>query len=303
MLRFRTALVAFFAFAAVPAATFAQTTGATVELPSNTSSRAGAVTLAQASGAAAEAASARPSSPVALDGLYLRAGFVLDRSKRTRFTDEDCSSTSPGPLALYGCGAGIDGAPLSSLGDFGTMAGFELGLGHVTSSALRLEALVQYLPSFSFEGRANFVRTPGRQAVSADMSSLTAMLAAYLDLPALGLPRVGPMIPFIGSGAGLSRIRIGDTRMDFPELNQRTVVPGGKHTGFAWMVTAGVALPVWEKVTLDVAWRYTDHGAVRTDRADGVVYREGRPPLVLDLAPTRADLRGHGFTVSLRYAF
>ena len=213
----------------------------------------------------------------------------------------DCSSKSP--AALYGCGAGIDGAPLGSLGDFGTTTGFELGLGHVTSSALRLEALVQYRPSLSFDGQANFLRTPGSQAVSADMSSLTAMLAAYLDLTALGLPRIGPLTPFVGSGAGLSRIRIGDTRMDFPELKQRTIVPGGRRTGFAWMVTAGLALSVWKDVTLDVAWRYTDYGAVRTDRADGVVYREERSPLVLDLARTRADLRGHGLTASLRYAF
>ena len=269
MLRFRTALVAlvaFLAIAAVPAATFAQTAGAARD-------------------------------------FYVRAGLVLDRSERTRFMDEDCSSTSPGPLALYGCGDGIDGAPLSSLGDFGTMTGFELGLGRTASSALRLEAFVQYLPSLSFEGSANFVRTPGSQAVSADLSSLTGMFAAYVDLSALGLPRVGPLTPFVGSGAGLSSVRIGETRMDFPELKQRTIVPGGRRVGFTWMVTAGLALPVSKEVTLDVAWRYTDYGTVRTDRADGVVHREGRAPLVLDLAPTRADLQGHGFTASLRYAF
>ena len=289
--RFLAALAAFLLIAAAPGLTLGQTTGATAERAANAPSGADTATASQ------------PSADGGAGPFYIRAGFVLNQSDRTRFMDENCSSTFPAALALYGCGDGIDGAPLSSLGDFGTMPGFELGLGRVTSSALRLEALVQYLPNFSFEGRANFLRTPGRQAVSADASSLTAMLAAYLDLPALGLPRIGPLTPFIGSGAGLSRVRIGETRMDFPELNQTTIVPRGQHTGFAWMVTAGVALPVWKEVTLDVAWRYTDHGGVRTDRADGVVYRQERDPLVLDLAPTRADLKGHGFTASLRYAF
>ena len=172
--------------------------------------------------AARDADTTPASGATALDGFYLRAGFVADGSKPTRFKDEDCSSTSP--AALYGCGDGVDGAPLSSLGDFGTKAGIDLGLGYVAAPALRLEAMLQHRPRFSFDGRANFIQTTDRQDVSAELSTLTGMLAAYVDLPALGLPRVGPLSPFAGAGAGLSRIRIGETRMEFPRT--RTVVPG-----------------------------------------------------------------------------
>ena len=288
--RLRAALFAALVVAAFPATTSAGSSGATGKGPSEPPSGI--------------ADTATPGSPDAAPAeFYVRAGFVLDGSKRTRFKDAgDCSSTSP--AALYGCGDGVDGAPLGSAGDFGTMAGFEVGLGYAASSALRLEALLQYRPRFSFRGRANFLRTPGRQAVSAKLSSLTGMLTAYLDLPALGGPGMKPVTPFIGSGAGLSIIRIGDTRMEFPGLKQTTVVPGGRRTSLAWMVTAGLALSWWDEVTLDLAWRYTDHGAVRTDRGDGTVDRDGwEQPLVLDLAPTRASLRGHGFMVSLRYGF
>ncbi len=266
---FRTALIAAVAATAVPAITSAQ----------------------------------RPvsSGSVAPDDFYFRAGFVLDGSAQTRFKDEDCSSTSP--AALYGCGSGNDGAPLSSLGDFGITAGFALGIGYAAAPALRLEALVQHRPGFSFEGRANFTQTTGRQAVSADLSSLTGMLAAYLDLSELGLPRLGPFGPFIGAGVGLVRIDIEETRMEFTRTT--TIVPGGQRVNLAWMLTAGVSAPLGEKVTLDLAWRYTDYGAVETGRGRGrIVWRDGsRAPLDLDLASTQADLASHGFMLSFRYAF
>ena len=168
----RTALVAAVAAAAMPAMASAQ------PVPPTTSP------------VAIGTAGSVSSGPTSRDDFYLRAGVVLDRSEKTRFKDTDCTSTSP--AALYGCGNGIDNAPLSSLGDFGTMAGFELGLGYAVAPALRLEAVIQYRPNFSFEGRANFTQTTDQQAVSADLSSLTGMLAAYLDLSELGLPRPVP---------------------------------------------------------------------------------------------------------------
>ena len=97
--------------------------------------------------------------------------------------------------------------------------------------------------------------------------------------------------------------RIGKTVMTFPATT--TTVPGGGQTGLAWMATAGVAVALDERVSLDLAWRYTDLGEVRTPRGPGrVVWRDGsREPLPLDLAPTKARLKGHGIRLSLRYAF
>ena len=50
---------------------------------------------------------------------------------------------------------------------------------------------------------------------------------------------------------------------------------------------------------------YTDHGAIETASGEGrVVWRdESREPLQLDLMETKAHLRSHGLSVSLRYAF
>ena len=231
---------------------------------------------------------------------YLRGGMGFDRPGKAVFTDTDCSSTAP--AALYGCGTGGDGAPYRSAGKFGTVPAVELGLGYATG-AVRLEALVEYRPDFTFDGRANFLAPDRRQDVSAELSSVSGMLAGFVDLVALGLPKPGPFAPFVGAGAGVAHTRIGKTTMTFPATT--TTVPGGSRTGPAWMVTAGVAVALGGRLALDLAWRYSDLGEVRTPRGPGrVVWRDGsREPLPLDLAPTRARLKGHGVRLSLRYAF
>ena len=233
-------------------------------------------------------------------GYYARAGVGVSRPDGVEFADRDCSSESP--AALYGCGVGGDGAPYRSRGAFGTVPALEAGLGRAVSSAVRLEVAVDYRPGFEFDGRANFLAPERRQSVAADVSSLSAMLVAYFDMRRKALREVGTLGFVIGAGAGIARNRIGETRMTFPATT--TVVPKGTRSGFAWMVTAGVEVPVSEHARLTFAWRYSDLGEVRTGRGQGrVMWRDGRrDPLLLDLAETRADLQGHGLRLSLRYA-
>ena len=183
------------------------------------------------------------------------------------------------------------------------MAGVEFGVGHILTRATRVEVLVEYRPRFAFDGRANFLEPTRQQSVSADLSSLSGMLAAYVDLPELGVPRLGRFSPFLGGGAGAVRVEIGETRMAFPRTT--TIVPGGRRVNLAWMLTAGVATSLSDDTTLELAWRYTDLGPVETGQGKGrVVWRDGsREPLPLKLAPTRAKLRSHGLRLSLRYGF
>ena len=232
---------------------------------------------------------------------YARVGFGLDRPNGTTFTDTDCSSESP--AALYGCGVGGDGAPHRSRGEFGTVPALEAGFGYAGWSLARLEAVIAYRPRLDFTGIANFLETGRQQSVTADLSSLSGMVAVYVDLSDLGLSKLGPLNPFVGAGAGVVRNHVGETRMMFPKTT--TIVPGGARTGFGWMVTAGVGTALDERTTLEFAWRYTDLGTVRTGRGEGrVIWRDGsREPLLLDLAETQAELRSHGVQLSVRYTF
>ena len=233
--------------------------------------------------------------------FYLRGGIGLDRPGNTAFTDVDCSTTAP--AALYGCGTGGDGARLRSRGSFGPVPAFEFGLGHAGATPARFEFLVEYRPRLAFEGRANFLAPERRQEVRAELSSVSGMLAGFVDLAGSGLWGPGSLAPFVGAGIGAAHIRIGKTTMTFPATT--TIVPGASRTGLAWMATAGFAVALNERVSIDLAWRYTDLGEVRTGRGAGrVVWRNGRrEPLPLELAPTKARLAAHGVRLSLRYAF
>ena len=241
----------------------------------------------------ADTASSEPSN------LYLRAGLTLDWSQDARFADRDCGAPRPGHF--YGCGPGVDGAPYSSLGDFGTIAGITLGVGYIVSPAWRVDATAEIRPRFSFEGHSNYIRQDPK-AVSADASSFSAMLSAYADLPGLGMPRFGPFSPFVGGGIGLSRIDVDDMQLDFPVT--MVTIPGGSRTNFAWMLTAGLSTSLGERMTLDLAWRYTDFGAVETGRGTGrTVCREegcGRASSY-PVPETHARLATHGLHLSIRY--
>lgn len=241
---------------------------------------------------------AHTASGLAADRIsfYLRAGVNLEQLSKTRFGDSNCTSRSP--AALYGCGKGPDGVSRGSSGDFGRTAGVEIGVGYVAAPELRFETILQYRPEFSFQGRANFLQTTSRQDVSADLSSLSALLVAWLDLPGFG-----PVRPVLGSGGGLNVISIDETHMMFPKTT--TIVPGARHVDLAVMMTAGFTASIGSAMALDLLWRYTDLGFAETGRATGrVVWRDGsRDDLELDLAETHARLSGHGLHLSLRYAF
>ncbi len=229
------------------------------------------------------------------EGFYVRAALGVDRTLETRFRDAD--PTREDVAALYGDVTGIDGKPTQTVGDFGAGAGFSLGLGRVLTPTLRLEAALAHHPELAFEGDANYRGTPGSQSVTADLSATSLILTAYLDLP-----RFGGLRPFVGLGGGLSYVRIDRTLMRFPGLSQTTTVPGGRSLNLAWTASAGVAKPLTERLTLDVAWRYTDSGAVETAQGNIRVLRPDRDLSIL-IGETRARLTGHGVWISLRYAF
>ncbi|MDE3000127.1 MAG: outer membrane beta-barrel protein [Gemmatimonadota bacterium] len=253
-------------------------------------------TSARASDADAETAPATVgTASFARGDFYILGAATLDLRATSRFRDRNCSSETP--AALYGCGTGVDGADLSASGEFARAPGFEVGAGYVATKRVRAEASLQYRPPFSFNGRANFVQTSGRQDVSADISSLSALFSANIDLPGRG-----PFSSFLGCGGGLSRKTIGETHMAFPRTT--TIVPGASRTGFTFMLTAGATVRILEMVTIDLGWRYLHAGAVETGRGKGrIVWRDGsREPLELDLAETDAKLSSHGLRVSLRYA-
>ena len=235
-------------------------------------------------------------------GPYLRGGIGGEWSRATHLRDIDCARTRP--PALFGCGRGIDGRALGARGDFGASPAFDLGIGYRLGPAFRAEALLTYRPGLALGARANFLATPGPQPVSADLESLSALAVGYVDLVGLGVPKLGPVEPYIGAGIGLARHDIGRVAFAFPGLGATaaTVIRGGGSTRFAYLLTAGGAMRLTDRLVLDVAYRYSDLGEVRTAAGPATITRTSFRR-VLDIAGTEAEMAAHGVTAGLRVEF
>ena len=103
-----------------------------------------------------------------------------------------------------------------------------------------LRGAVGISPALRVQGPSELPGAREPAGGSADLSSVSGMLAGFVDLAGLGLPKPGPFAPFVGAGIGVAHTRIGKTTMTFPETT--TTVPGGSRTELAWMATAGLAV-------------------------------------------------------------
>jgi opacity protein-like surface antigen len=136
--------------------------------------------------------------------------------------------------------------------------------------------------------------------VSAGAESLAGLVVLCYELG----PPSWRARPFIAAGAGASRNEIEEVTYAFPGIGREavTITRGGSHTDFAWTASAGLAIPVGERLAVDLAIRYSDLGEVRTDDGEATIVRPNRT-FSLDIAGTRADLETLGAGVSVRYRF
>ena len=236
------------------------------------------------------------------DEYYMRLGVGLERMDDSIFLDTDCQQP------LYGCGTtGLirQGNTGRSTGGYNSDPVLEIGFGYDTGSAVRVEILIDYRPEINFTGHSNYnLSRPGaRQSADINLSSVSTMLAAYMDLNHIGFPEMGTARPFIGAGVGIAQNKVTSKTLLFDY--HRTIVPGGSRTDLAWMITAGYSVPLDHQLTLDVAWRHTDLGEARTGKGKGLVdrYNPERIDIPLNLLPTWTRLKGQGIHISLRRSF
>lgn len=229
---------------------------------------------------------------------YIRGSMGVEWSSDADFHDRHCGSTNP--PALFGCGKGRDGRSLGSYGDFGSFPVFELAAGAQPLNWLRTDLSLAYRPDMDYQGQANFINTPGKQPVTANAESWTVMANLFLEMAELAHLDLGVFKPYLGGGIGLSHNHIDRMTYRFPGLTRHriSITPSGSRTDFAYMVTAGTGIQVSERVILDISYRYSDLGRMETDR--GNMYMDSLPSGI-EIGPSSAPLRSHGFLLGLRF--
>jgi opacity protein-like surface antigen len=235
--------------------------------------------------------------PADRPGFYGRLGIGIDWPQSSSFSDDNCGSSDP--PALYGCVNGDDGRRLGAYGDFDETAVLDAALGYRLNDWLRAEALFSWRPAMDFNGQSNFIGAGANQPVSGSVSSVAGFGVAYVDLP-----RIGTVRPFLGAGLGVAQNSLGAMTYAFPALSAKatTTTPGGSTSDLAYLLTAGLSMPLGDRLDLDLAYRYTDLGQVQTDAGQATVVRSSGTRNIA-IGGTKADLRSHGVMLSLRYAF
>ncbi|WP_421694681.1 outer membrane protein [Aestuariivirga sp.] len=241
--------------------------------------------------------------PAAAEGPkpYLRATLGLAWTGDTSFKDADCKAQDP--FALFGCGTGENGKSIGARGDFGTTTMLGAGAGLELTSWFRVEAALDLRPNLAFDGNANFVKAGRDQPVSSTVNQADLMAFAYVEpLAAMGVET--RLRPYLGLGAGVSRNETSKMTYEFPALAQPrySVMPGGTHYDFAWAAEAGLGYAVSDRITLELAYRYSDLGQVETD--DGTLFvQRATSTLLIPIAATEASLTSQSVTVSARFGF
>jgi opacity protein-like surface antigen len=230
-------------------------------------------------------------------GPYLRLGAGVQWPETSVLEDQNCSSSNP--PALFGCGPGDDGRSLGAYGGFEQTPLVDAAFGYRWASWLRTEALLNWSPQLNVSSTSNFLGGGSNQPVSASGNALAGFGVVYVDGPELATVR-----PYIGAGLGAASTSLGQVTYRFPAISSDavTVTSGGSSTSFAYLLTAGVSIPVSERLDLDLAYRWTDLGTVKTNAGSAKIVRPaGRSNL--KIAGTQIDLKSQAILASLRLSF
>ncbi len=242
---------------------------------------------------------------------YASLGMALNRSRDTRFAD----GADAGHAALYGSRDRFDA------GDLGDGLQFHLAAGVRLPYRLRAQLEFGMARGLDWRGNTNYRASGERQPSQATLDKRQLLLAAFHDFPGWEIAPGRRAHPFLGAGLGITDYRLSGYVQRFPEPDDPqgslrrgpggefpfTALPAGSGRTFTWMLTGGIAIPVGGRIHLDLSYRYTDAGEIRTDAGDIAIvrYREDgtRREIPVRINETAAAYRTHSWLAALRFEF
>ena len=240
---------------------------------------------------------------------YLTAGIAMIRSSGARFADGE----DAGHAALYGSENTFDAGAV----DNGLAVDFAAGVR--VGSGLRAQLELGAARALDYRGNTNYRSAGAHQPSEADLELSQVFLAGYYDFPGWELSPSRSVLPFLGGGAGVTRYRLSGYTQRFPHPDNPvgslragpggeipfTVLPDGRGRNRSWMLTGGVAIPIRERIHLDLSYRYVYAGVLRTGSGNITIVRyreEGtRRQISVPVNETAAKLRTHALLVSFRF--
>jgi opacity protein-like surface antigen len=212
--------------------------------------------------------------------FYLRGDLGLALGTPSVETDVDPGSA----IASLG--------PSTINGTFGTGMMFDAGVGFRAFPFLRLEGTIGYLPSLAFKG--NFGNTPAA-TTQGTVSALVGLATADIDIAAFTGRLPGGLQPFVLGGIGFATVTNGQED-DYTRIGAYNgSISGATQTNLAWTVGGGIGIPIVDRLTLDLTYRWLVLGERRVGPT--LLSNGTSSPSTYD----RADLRVHTIMIGLRY--
>ena len=150
------------------------------------------------------------------------------------------------------------------------IVGAQFALGYVIDTDLvpiRLEADYTYRFRHDVDTRA----FGPEQIYNADVESHTGSLGAYLDIPLIAFETASPITFSLGGGVGFAHHQTDGTFI-FPTAGILDTSSSTDDTSFIWHLGIGLNFPIYQRLTGDVTYRFSDLGDIETGRfANGAV--------------------------------
>jgi len=255
---------------------------------------------------AAVSAAMLAASPVPASAADFGYGSVKDippaPSGRAWYLKGTIGMKNPEPGSIYS-ESFEDGGFTVHHHDIKSTALFGLGIGVEHSRWLRFDLTGEYRGKQLFVAQDSYYRPPctgggidpgencGSNEYTADLESWLGLFNAYVDLGTWH-----GVTPYVGGGIGLASVTV----MGYKDVNvpANSVYYGDKDkttTNFAWALYAGLSYDVTDQFTVDLGYRYTDLGTVKTGSATSYDRLETHSGLEI------RDIVSHDLLFSARY--
>lgn len=204
---------------------------------------------------------------------------------------KDTDPSSPDCLLQGGSTATATGGNIctGTLNHLGSSFIIGAGVGYKLPHGFRIDVTYNNRNGYDLSGS-----DPAGTTFDPKTTANTVMFNGYYDLPFMIADKVRP---YVGGGIGRSRNKVNNINWQDGAFSGQ--VPGGSTTSTAWQLTLGADIRLTPNWVLDVGYRYTDLGDLKTNSGAAT---SGQPFNANNFTtPLQGKLKANEFLFNIRY--